>query len=207
MSSLFAELPIVVSYYTKNTPYEEEVQGLIESCHTFGIEYCIEGIEDRGNWEENCAIKPYFIKEKLLELKRPLLWVDADAVFLQKMQFEEFMFFDLSIFKEEKKDPRFCVRSGTVYINATEKGIQAAESWCNFSEKVQKLDQKTQSFQDQVSLYFTFLSTPSSSFANLPLAYCSIFDEKKEELPSDQVVIEHRQASRRFHTKKEKSSI
>lgn len=200
--SVFAQLPLVVSYYTKNTPYEQEVQGLIKSCEQFGIEYSIDAIENLGSWEENCAFKPFFLKKKLEDLQRPILWVDADAVFLRPMEFEEFMFADLSLLKDSGTDPRFCVRSGTVFINATEKGLEALQIWCSYSEKIQAVEKKVLPFQDQVSLYFTLLCKPAISISLLPLKYCAIFDEKLESLSAQEVVIEQRQASRRFHTKK-----
>lgn len=200
--SVFAQLPLVVSYYTKNTPYEQEVQGLIDSCNKFGIEYSIDAVESLGSWEENCALKPFFLKKKLENVQRPILWVDADAVFLRPMEFEEFMFADLSLLKDNGTDPRFCVRSGTVYINSTEKGLNALEIWCSYSQQIQSLEQKALPFQDQVSLYFTLLSKPAISISLLPLKYCAIFDESLDALTPEEVVIEQRQASRRFHKKK-----
>jgi hypothetical protein len=201
--SIFAQLPLIVSYYTKNTPYEQEVQTLIKSCDQFGIEYSIDAIESFGSWEENCAFKPFFLRKKLETLQRPILWVDADAVFLRPMEFEEFMFADLSLLKDSGTDPRFSVRSGTVYINSTEKGLEALKLWCSYSEKIWEMEKKVLPFQDQASLYFTLLSKPPISISLLPLKYCAIFDEELKDLAKEEVVIEQRQASRRFHSKKE----
>jgi hypothetical protein len=96
-------VPIVVSYYTKNTVYEQEAQNLICSCEQFGIDHLVEAVEDLGSWEKNCAFKPYFLQQKMKELQRPLLWVDADAMFLQKMKQEPFMEADLAAFCDEKR--------------------------------------------------------------------------------------------------------
>ena len=76
--------PCVISFYTVGTLYQLEVQNLIASCEEFGIEHRIEGIESKGSWELNCAYKPFFILEKLEELGRPVLWVDADGVFIRE---------------------------------------------------------------------------------------------------------------------------
>lgn len=203
MSNLFAQTPVIVSYYTKNTPYEKEVEGLINSCKEFGIEYCIEGIASKGSWEANCAMKPNFIREKFKELQRPLLWVDADAVFLQPIKFEEFMFADLSFLQyENHKDPRFSVNAATVYINATDRGLEALNLWCEYSEKIWQLEKKCLPFQDQVSLYFMTFSHPHLSIAKLPVQYCKIFDQNLAGIDPKEIVIEQRQASRRFHKKK-----
>jgi hypothetical protein len=91
------DLPLVISYYTKDTPYEQEVQRLISSCQTFSIEAQIEPRPSLGSWEKNCAQKASFILQKLREVKRPVLWVDADAVFLRAPDFREFDDCDFSV--------------------------------------------------------------------------------------------------------------
>jgi len=202
--SLFAQLPTVVSYYTKNTPYEKEVLNLIASCEEFGIDYLIEGVEDGGSWEKNCALKPHFLQEKFRQLGKPVLWVDADAVFLRPMEFEEFMFCDLAVFFDEKQtDPRFKVRAGTLYVNGNQKGLEALELWRCQSEKIRRFEERDLPFQDQVGLYFSVLANPGIRIGNLPLKYCKVFDEDSGKIDPSEVVIEHRQASRRFHTKKD----
>jgi hypothetical protein len=180
------------------------VENLIASCKKFGIEHHIEGVDNLGSWEKNCALKPYFLKEKLSQIGAPLLWVDADAVFLRPLEFEEFMFCDLAVFFDESKtDPRFKVRSGTLYVNGNEKGAEALDLWCSHSERIRKLEDRDLPFQDQVGLYFSVLANPGIRIGTLPLKYCTVFDEDLGETPSSEIVIEHRQASRRFHTKKE----
>lgn len=194
MSAFFSELPLVVSYYTKGTPYEEEVKYLKASCDKFKIECHIEGVSDKGTWEENCAIKPYFMKDKMLQFQRPLLWVDADAVFVQPLQFEEFMFKDLALLKyQDETDFRISVNAATVYVNATEGGLLALDLWCGYADSIKKAKEKAPAFMDQVSLYLVFCSNPPLSISLLPLRYCKIFDQSAEG-----AVIEQRQASRRF---------
>src|SRR3989339_1259858 len=137
------QIPLIVSYYTKNTPYEKEVENLIHSCKKFNIECHVEGIENKGTWEENCAFKPYFMKEKMKEFQRPLLWVDADAVFLQGLKFEDFMFSDLVFYYDLSiKDPRFSAFAGTIYVNATEGGVASLDLWCHYSDKIIKAEEK-----------------------------------------------------------------
>ena len=201
MAVFFSQVPLVVSFYTKGTPYEEEVKSLEESCKQFGIEYHIEGVETRGSWEENCAYKPYFMREMMQKFSRPLLWVDADAVFLKPLLFEEWMFADLSLVKSKKKekDIRFQIASGTIYVNATEGGIKSLESWCQFADKIREGEGKAPRFMDQASLSLVLLSNPPIKIDQLPWAYCKIFD-KEEGLDCGDIVIEQRQASRRFKT-------
>jgi hypothetical protein len=196
---MFAEVPLVVSYYTKKTPYEKEVENLIESCKLFNVEYHIEGIEDRGSWKENCAYKPYFLREKMKQFKRPILWVDADAIFLKGLRFEEFMFSDLVFYYDLSiQDPRFSAMAGTVYINATEGGRASLDLWCYYTEEILKMTGEVTPYLDQASLYFTVLSKPSFNYTELPITYVKVFDRSIEGIHPSEVVIEHNQASRRF---------
>lgn len=198
MTTLF-QLPLVVSYYTKDTPYEREAQKLIRSCEQFGIEYLIEGLDDRGSWESNCAIKPRFLERKMHSLQRSLLWVDADAIFLKPMQFEEFMFADMALsYAPLIKDPRFCVATGTVYVNSTEGGISGLRLWCSYLEEIHRRSGQAVAFADQASLYFVIRSNPSFSCAALPATYLKIFDHPVDNLNSADIVIEHHQASRKW---------
>ncbi len=207
LNNLF-QIPLVVSYYTKKTPYEKEVETLINSCKKFNIESHIEGIEDKGSWEENCAFKPYFMKEKMKEFQRPLLWVDADAVFLQPLKFEDFMFSDLVFYYDLTiKDPRFCAMAGTVYVNGTEGGQSSLDLWCHYSDKIIKAEGKIPPYVDQVSLYFTILSSPSFNFTQLPIIYVKVFDRYIPGLDLAEVVIEHNQASRRFEREKKEKYL
>ena len=203
MSYFFSQIPLVVSYYTKGTPYEEEVRHLKASCEQFKIEYHIEGILDRGSWEENCAVKPYFMKDKMRQLQGPLLWVDADAVFIQPMQFEEFMFTDLGLLKyQNEEDLRFSVNAATIYVNATEGGCKALDLWCSYTDSIKHAKEKIPPYIDQASLYLVFLANPPIAISLLPLRYCKIYDHNLEEGDSKGVVIEQRQASRRFKVEK-----
>ena len=72
--------PKVISYYTKNTSYQDCAMELKSSLDTIGYDnYLIHGVDSAGDWEVNCSLKPEFILNTLKETKGPVLWVDADA--------------------------------------------------------------------------------------------------------------------------------
>ena len=50
---------IVISYYTRNTPYEDEVKGLIESLKRFNLEYDIQAVDPGRDWQENTHIRSF----------------------------------------------------------------------------------------------------------------------------------------------------
>ena len=52
---------IICGYYTKNTPYEEEIKHLVATCKQFDLNVHTQGYDSRGSWVQNCAIKGEFV--------------------------------------------------------------------------------------------------------------------------------------------------
>jgi len=190
--------PTIVSFYTKETLYQLDVQNLIASCEKFNIEAVIQGIAPHSSWELNCAYKPYFIYEKLRELQRPLLWVDADAVFEQKPAILDVFSADLAVHIEASLSPdhRSKVRSGTVFINYTDKGVELVRQW---AEECNKILTAGGEFLDQVALRNVVLANKNyADIRSLPLSYVKIFDHPRDLAEVQNPVIVHYQASRRL---------
>ncbi len=195
------QFPLVISFYTKNTLYQLEVQNLIASCEKFGVKADIDGIDSFGSWELNCAYKPFFIYQKLQEYKKPLIWLDADAVFAQKPSiipaFEAD--FSLRINHELPADHPSKVNSGTLYINYTKPAILLLQAWIGQTKKHLLTKQPGVEFWDQISLRDALQDQQQTAkIAPLPLAYAKIFDHKQDLLDAPNPVIEHYQASRRL---------
>jgi hypothetical protein len=187
--------PLVISFYTENTPYQLEVFSLIRSCDELGIELEVEGVPDLGSWQRNCARKPQFIRDKLLEKKRPIFWVDADAVFRKQPDFSSFMDSDFSLREIPGKDKRLKYRAGSIFINYTSGGIVFADAWATLCQN--KIDSGIElSFIDQITIYDLIEKGIEAKFLDLPSSYCKVFDE---EIDSTDLVVEHFQASRRFN--------
>lgn len=187
--------PIVICFYTLDTPYEQEVLNLITSCKKWGVELFVEGIKSRGAWETNCNHKPTFILEKLERFERPIFWADADSLFLQKPDFELFLPYDISVRKMEifQNDPRFLFNTASFFANYNAQTIGFLKAW----EKM--CVASSTPFQDQLSL-FTLLSQSSQPlrFFPMPVAYCKIYDIDRFFINDENVVLEQAQASRRY---------
>lgn len=191
--------PLIVSFYTEETPYALEVLELINSCNAFGLDTHIVGVPSKGDWVLNCAMKPFFIRDQLKTKKRPVLWVDADAVFKKCPDFSFLLHADLSLreMKRFSSDPRFKFFSGSLFVNDTERGLQFVEEWCRYcEEKITKNEELE--FLDQTSLAALLDKTESLKVHPLPIAYAKVFDLDVLEIHPEEVVIEHYQASRRF---------
>lgn len=185
-------IPTVVSYYTKNTPYEDEVKHLIASCEKFGIPYEIEGIPNLGSWEKNCCYKPQFILEKMEKINGPLLWVDADGVFVRWPKQLETLTADVGLcIIEELPDLHPCkMITGTIFFNNTKKGKELLIQWLKACQ-----NPEDEEFPDQVALKDLLLNSNAEIF-NLSTPYFTTHDLViKEEWARDAVIV-HFQASR-----------
>ncbi len=74
-----APYPLIVSFYTRNTPYEAEAARLRASCEALNLPHHIVPVDPTGSWERNCALKASIIHDAWRTAQAPVLWVDADA--------------------------------------------------------------------------------------------------------------------------------
>lgn len=189
--------PLVISYYTVNTAYQLEVLGLIASCEEHGVEIDVVPVPSLGSWERNCAMKPRFIRDKLLEHQRPVFWIDADALFRKPPQFSFLLEHDVSVLEiMECPDRRLRYRASSFFVNYTEEGIRFANDWVEYCQD--KIDRQEEiAFLDQYSLCDLFEGRPNMKRLRMPLQYCKVFDDQTT-LEDRDVVIEMFQASRRL---------
>lgn len=74
----------IISYYADFTPtpyYEKFAKELERKCVLFGVDHDICKLESRGSYGANCLMKPEFILDKIIEHKRPVMWMDCDTDF------------------------------------------------------------------------------------------------------------------------------
>ncbi len=193
--------PLVISFYTKNTPYQLDAHHLIASCEKFGIDHFIEGIDSHGSWELNCAYKPFFISEKLRQFKRPVIWVDVDAVFVKKPKHLKVFEKDLAAYCEPgiANDHPSKVRSGTVFINHTEGAAKLLKAWAEECRRLLVDPTRTEEFWDQMALRNVFLAQKKSQIGHLPVSYVKILGHPVDEKCSNPIIL-NLQGSRRAKT-------
>lgn len=186
--------PTIISYYTENTPYEEEIKGLITSCKKFDLPTSIDPIPNFGTWEKNCCFKPKYILKKLIDLQSPVLWIDADAIFYQKPALFETLEADVAvrIVEDVPNDHPSKVISGTLFFNHTPEAIQVLQEW---DEETEKLLQNDPELWDQVSLRNVLLRS-SASIHPLDSRYYQVYNRIEDEETLKNSLVIHFQASR-----------
>lgn len=187
-----SKTPVVVSFYTENTGYEREADFLMRSCVAHGMPFDIQGRPSRGEWVENCSMKPGFILDMMGKYPdRPIVWLDADATLQQRpLMFEkigpgiDFACCHTEFIKEIGPQ----VASGVLYFAPTPKAKDLVVRWnylCKSNTKA----------WDQAHLQSLLVGWDGGR-TMLPSAYCHLFDNKNE--PVGGVVIMQHQASRRL---------
>jgi len=191
--------PLIISFYTEDTPYQLEALKLIHSCNALQIEIDIAAIRPRKTWARSCAHKPFFIKEKLQHYQRPVFWIDVDAVFFKKPDFSEMVTWDIGIreIKLSSRDKRFKYVSGSLFCNYTPRALAFVDAWCALCEEALKKEEDPVCL-DQITLSDLIDGGFEVTIYPLPIAYAKIFDLDKELIEQEEVIIEHHQASRLY---------
>jgi len=185
-------LPVVICFYTKNTDYEVVARKLTASCVRSHLEHRVIGVEPRGSWEANCAIKAEFVLETWKSTGRPVLWVDADAILHSEPNLLRGVSADFAIHR--CRDWEFA--SGTLFFNQTPAAGALLRRWVARCKAFPQV-------WDQVNLDLAWEDTAASYPLEtlwLPEPYCRIFDLHEGRSPAAGVV-EHFQASRQLKAK------
>ena len=192
--------PLVVSFYTKNTPYEKEAEAFIATCKTHGIEFEVEALDSRGSWDLNCALKPRFLLKKLKEKKRPLLWVDIDGRFLRPLEAYNWDHYDLSLRVNAHlpEDDPSVFYSATLYCSYESPTVHLIEDWMGQCEEDLSKSDRTVEIWDQQVLQNVLSRHQKVRFQPLPWKFAKVFDTDSSILSSEETIIEHTQASRRL---------
>jgi hypothetical protein len=179
----------VITYYTKGTPYEEEIKNLIASCDYYGIPHTTKAYTNRGDWVANTRLKPIFIREMLeiLPENSIVVYLDADAIVRSYPALLDHCTFDVGIYFQNGVD----AMGGTLCFKNTELVRAFVRRWEQTQEYYpEKNDQEVLRGILKQSDRF------SLKIGELPPTYCHIFDLP---LYYGEPVIEHNQASRRFY--------
>jgi hypothetical protein len=183
--------PIFISYYTKNTGYEEESKRLESSLKKFNLQYDVQPIDSKGSWFENCFYRVIFVKDMLEKYKSAVIWVDCDAIIqAQPDLFNTLDEYDFACYFKPTRGESKELLGGTMFFNFTDNALKLLAAWKN---RVRYCEVRTR--LDQWYLHHAIADVLGIRVYELPATYCQIFDSMKDV---GTPVIEHFQASRRL---------
>lgn len=180
-----AQTPVFVNYFTKNTPYEEIANRLRGTLEKFNLEYRIVELDTRGSWERNIAAKADVVEQFWYELRRPIVWTDADSTLESYPELMMNCIADFAISKTRGWE----FGAGTFYIGNSEYSKRLLDHWVLRC----KADPD---FWDQMHLdaaWADLAAVEPIKTLWLPQPYFAIFDHE----PQGQPVFKHWQASRK----------
>ena len=180
---------IIISAYTVNTAYEEEVKDLEECCKKFKYNYKLYPYESTGDWVLNTMQKPKIILQAMEEHPtKDIVWIDADALICQPLKLFDGKFnHDIGIHFYQHSDIPNEVLSGTIYIKNNDKMLHVVKDWA--SAKDRNLDQRHLEHLIKVKY------ARKLKILNLPEEYVKI-RLQKEDIENVVGVITHKQLSR-----------
>lgn len=182
--------PLFVSFATAQTPYEEELEHLLESLERFGLDHRCEVVANRGSWQANSAFRPTWLLRLMDELERPLVWIDADAVIRARPVELERSGFDFMAFFHPDGRPA----GGTLYFAPTPGGRRLLAGWEGRARTPFERWPESHRKLTELHLRDAWREVGSELAVNrLEEPYLRIFD-----WGSGEPVVEHYQASRRF---------
>jgi len=203
---------IAVTAYTIDTPYEQEVKGLISGLEEHGVEYSLVGYKSVGDWRKNCQNKQKFIIDTLRKGNRPVVWLDADARLRAYPKLFDNYPCDVGLYKRlhtskqkaQLNGSQYHWESGTMYYKPTGDVFEFLECQMKLFEM---FDAGQFSIWPETAWFIDHFN--SGVFNNgdirfvvgeLPVTYSYIQDTTHpDETPfKDDAVIIHTQASRRW---------
>lgn len=182
--------PLIVSFFTKGTVYEKEVEDLRTSCLGLGLEAYVLGVADQGSWQANCCYKAKFILDCVRRFGRSVWWVDADAVVL-RTPVEPEGEVDVALYFNDFT--KRIARAGTIYCAPTKATERFLKRW-HVSCLRTFAAQPDFPFGDQGQLPDVLLGMEELKVGRLPVEYVHIFD--RDAVPLEKSVVLHTQASR-----------
>jgi len=192
---------LIISYATKGN-YEKELNyHLKPSLEKFNIPYDIDIIEE-SNWHIATHYKATFIKKKLEQHKKPLVFLDVDAEILKYPELfnrisDEYdmsvHYLDLDMQWRQTPGTRRDALSGTLYFNYNDKVLRFIDEWIKENEKSGIIEQKNMEH---------VLDKSELKILPLPYSYITIITHQ-DKIPihmiqKNEIYIIHHQASRRL---------
>jgi hypothetical protein len=160
----------VISFFTKNWEYPAKAKLLQNDCERLGLDFVIDELKDSGDWIANTRKKTNFVYTKLIELKRPVLWVDCDSRIKKAPTID--LSFDIGLVRRKNaKDRTFYASS--LFFNYTPESVKIAKRW----SQVQGVG------SDHWALEKIYQEGFDASVLELPAQYCHLSEE------SDSIII------------------
>lgn len=195
------ERPLVIAYYTVDTPYQHEAETLKLSLESVGYSYDVRGVPNQGSWQRNTQLKAWFVQHMLQSYPgRPLLYLDVDAVMVQPPILLDTLKADIAAVHFAKKKHGELL-SGTVWLGNTKQCNRIVRKWIHLNEQYPDRLPNGKEAWDQRTLQMAINKVPTARFVELPQEYTWIVELTQRHAPGLAPVIMHTRGAKRFKRK------
>jgi len=192
---------LIVSYYTLNTPYEQEAAKLKASLEKLKIPHDIVGVKNLGNWQANTRFKAKFMQDMLIKHKgKSVVWVDSDAVIHSYPSLFDHYTCDIAVRWQDFRWRKNECLSGTIYLSNNPRTMELCKRWEN-GNIAEGPGAKTFEQWNLGKVIKEMRNEGKIKDENLPPEYTMIFDSMRAMYPNITPIIEHFQASRKLKNK------
>jgi len=197
----YPDRPLVIAYYTVDTPYEHEAETLKLSLETVGYSYDIRGVPNQGSWQKNTQLKAQFGQHMLDEYDgKPLLYLDVDAIMVTAPVLLDNLTADIAAahFAKKKGAGGGELLSGTVLFGNTPKCRRIVRKWLYLNAQYPETLPNGKAAWDQRTLKMAIAMVEDAVFVELPQAYTWIVELTQRYAPGLTPVIMHTRGAKRF---------
>lgn len=188
--------PLVIGYYTIDTPYEKEADVLKLSLDALKYRYEIEGVQNLGSWQKNTQHKAEYVARKLIEHPDiPLLYLDVDAIMISPPVILDTLDCDIAAVHFGKTTE---LLSGTVYFGPTGISRKVVAEWLALNKMYPDKLPDGRAAWDQRTLALAIKKVPECRFVELPQEYTWITELTQKECPGLAPVICHTRGAFRW---------
>lgn len=184
---------ILTSFYTAKTGYAKLVPKFKQTAVAAGIpEMIINEVPNLKDWHKNTRLKARLIQKNLSELEglyEAVVFVDIDARFYKYPKLFDDLRCDFAAHFRNWRHARDELLSGTLFFRTNKRCLDLVNDWI-------ELNKQNPNIWEQKNLQRAFKRASSLIHDNLPIEYCTIFDDPNRQ--KIQPVIEHFQASRKL---------
>jgi len=188
------QLPIIVSHYTIETGYAEEIRKLVSSLSRWNLEYHITPIKSLGTWRANSNYCAQQVCDMMrMYPDRDILRVDADAIFQRfpGLFLQEDFTADVAAHIHDFRWHYQELLGGTIFFKNIPTVRALVKDWAELCTTSPKKTCRNPDLLQELLRSGKY----DVQFQSLPAEYCKIFDLMPDV--SDPV-IEHFQCSRKY---------
>ncbi|HOF17395.1 MAG TPA: hypothetical protein PK082_00670 [Phycisphaerae bacterium] len=111
--------------------YAERAARLAKDCAVHGIPCWVFQAEHAGCWQDTCLLKPRIILQALRDLRRPVLWVDADSSVVGPLDELDVLMGNTDVAAVRQQLPRkdLPVLATVLWFNCTPAAVRFLEGW------------------------------------------------------------------------------